>query len=122
MDDNERGRDSNWGGDLNNTLPPLPKHIQNQSARLKKLENDVNMLFGGTNKTRDVVNQMNNRYKNLSKGDHTTTVKSNRTGFVPLEPIFNNDNEGSYNEDENIWYEPEGGAHCSTIKKNEYQQ
>ncbi|CAG8470311.1 5712_t:CDS:2 [Diversispora eburnea] len=42
---------------------------------------------------------MTNRFKNLSKGDHTTTVKSNRTGFVPLESIFNNDDE---NEEDKI--------------------
>ncbi|RHZ52550.1 hypothetical protein Glove_460g24 [Diversispora epigaea] len=87
MDDNERGRDSNWGGDLNNTLPSLPKYIQNQSARIKKLENDINRLWG----------------VQMKLGIH----------FVPLEPIFNNDDENSYNEEDNIWYEPE--------KKNEYQ-
>ncbi|CAG8605871.1 6391_t:CDS:2, partial [Diversispora eburnea] len=93
MDDNERRRNPNWGGDINNTLSPLPNHIQNQSARIKKLENDINMLWGGTNETRDTVNQMNNRFKNLSKGDHTTTVKSNRTSFVPLEPISKSDDQ-----------------------------
>ncbi|RHZ80452.1 hypothetical protein Glove_135g73 [Diversispora epigaea] len=113
MDDNERRRNPNWGGDINDTLSPLPNHIQNQSARIKKLENDIHMLWGGTNETQDTVNQMNNRFKNLSKGDHTTTVKSNRTGFVPLQPIFNNDDENGYNEEDNIWHEPE--------KKNEYQ-
>src|SRR5436190_152243 len=39
MNDNERRRNPNWGGDINNTLSPLPNHNQNQLARIKKIEN-----------------------------------------------------------------------------------
>ncbi|CAG8791022.1 34704_t:CDS:2, partial [Racocetra persica] len=30
--------------------------------------------------------------------NYATKVKSNRTGFVPLKPIFSNDDENGYNE------------------------
>ncbi|RHZ59382.1 hypothetical protein Glove_364g86 [Diversispora epigaea] len=85
----------------------------NQANEIRSLRNEIIEIRNAENQSRDVLNQMYNRYKNLTNDDYTSKVKSNRTGFVPLEPIFNNDDKNGYNNDDDIFYDS---------KKNGYQQ
>ncbi|CAG8618549.1 304_t:CDS:2, partial [Diversispora eburnea] len=61
-------------------VQPKPERLRssNQTDEIRSLRNEIIEIRNAENQSRDALNQMYNRYKNLSADGHTTNVKSNR--------------------------------------------